>query len=77
MPDKNWWFLTKPDQPHPILLNLDRVQTVEIISEQSLRLRFSDTMTVKVEGQQALGIVKYLMSKAIQVEQNNKSQGTA
>ena len=77
MADKNWWYLTKPDLPHPILLNLDRVQAVEIISEQSLRLRFSDTMTMKVEGQQALDIVRHLMSKVIRDEANQKSQGTA
>jgi len=77
----NWMFLTRTlesGESGPTgLLNLDCVQIVEIVSSSSLRLRFSETETVTIEGQPALDLVRYLMTKVIRFEQEPKMQSSA
>jgi hypothetical protein len=65
----DWYILAttqssgEPNQA--ALLNLDVVQTVEVISPTSVRVRFRENETISLEGQPALDLVQYLMAKGV------------
>lgn len=63
------WFMlarTLPSgEPQAALINLDRAQTVEIISETSVTIRFSQNETISLEGQAARDLMAHLMAKAV------------
>jgi hypothetical protein len=74
--NKNWLFYSKTlESGEPgatALINLSSVRTVEIVSSNSLLLRFGPTGgtdTITVEGQFALDLVKHLMTKVIRFDQ--------
>ena len=76
MTANNWLFLTKTSDSgeagSTVLLNLDCVQAVEIISNDSLRLRFSETQTITMEGQAALDLVNHLMTRVVRFDHEPK-----
>lgn len=75
--EKNWFLLARAmgsgELGATALLNLNCVQTVEIVSDTSIRLRFSETQTISVEGHVALDLVKHLMTKVICFDQELKA----
>jgi hypothetical protein len=73
--DKNWLFYTRTlESGEPgatALINLSCVRTVEIVSSNTLQLRYGPgpTETITVEGQFALDLVKHLMTRVIRFDQ--------
>ena len=73
--DKNWLFFRRPTESGETtaLLNLDLVQSIEIVSQNSLILRFNQNQTISIEGQLALDLVKHLMTRVVRLDQQNES----
>lgn len=60
----NWWPLSKTGTPDgSAFLNLDLVQTVEFVSDGTIRVRFSETQTITIEGKDASNLLAYLSTK--------------
>lgn len=72
---KNWVLLERPSETGQdgAFVNLDLVQSVEIISQNSLKLRFSETQTISIEGPTAVDLVKYLMTKTVRLKQPSQT----
>jgi hypothetical protein len=72
--EKNWFPLSRTAETGKpgatALLNLDLVQSVEIISDRALKLRYSENQTISIEGKIALDLVRYLMTKTVHLDQD-------
>jgi hypothetical protein len=70
MPEKNWLFLSKTGR-WPILLNLDRIQSIEILSDNSLAVRFGEKDTINLDGIVASEVLACVMERAIRPGQKS------
>ena len=67
--DSNWVVRARVSDAGQVtgaaLLNLGCVRAVEIVSQSAVKLHFSETHTVTLDGKDATDFVGYLMKRAI------------
>jgi hypothetical protein len=60
-------FLLTDDKKQS-LINLNQVRTIEKISDQHVQLQFAPDHTINVHGQNAIDLVEYCMTHAVQAD---------
>ena len=60
-------FLLTDDKKQS-LINLNQVRTIEKISDQHVQLQFAPDHTINIHGQNAIDLIEYCMSHAVQAD---------